>query len=132
MTEARANEIFRTKYPEGEICRKHSTSAENKYWVTFKPEGKVYYYSGTSYQQVLGKLGFPIAYKHNIETAKAEVARYTKQLEDLHDGIHGPFFNLFGNKTDEEAMADDIAFATEQLNQWKEELRHLTEDCFTE
>ena len=47
MTESRANEIFRSKYPEGEICRKHSTSAESKYWVTFEPNGKVYYYSCT-------------------------------------------------------------------------------------
>lgn len=132
MTEARANEIFRTKYPEGEICRKHSTSAENKYWVTFKPEGKVYYYSGTSYQQVLGKLGFPIAYKHNIETAKNCVARHTKQLEDLHNGIKPAFFNIFGDKTDEEAMAYEITETEKQLAYWKEELRHLTEDCFTE
>lgn len=80
MTEARANDILKTKYPEGEICRKHSTSAENKYWVMLKPEGKAYYYSGTSYQQVLGKLGFKILYKHNVEA-------YKKQIEELEAKI---------------------------------------------
>ncbi len=56
MTLKHANDIFRSKYPNGEICRKHTTSAENKYWVTFQPNGKVYYYSGQSYGELLYKL----------------------------------------------------------------------------
>ena len=42
MTEQKANQIFKTKYPEGEIVRRNNSSAGNKFWVTFKPEGRVY------------------------------------------------------------------------------------------
>ena len=132
MTESRANEIFRTKYPEGEICRKNSTSAGNKYWVTFNPNGKVYYYSGTSYQQVLGKLGFKIAYQSNIDTAKAAVERYEKKLIDLKNGIKPAFFNCFNLMSDEEAMVCEIAETEKSLAEWKEQLRHLTEDCIVD
>ena len=57
MTEKKANEIFRTQYPNGEIRRPHSTSAEWKYWVIFdKNNPRVYYYSATNYSNLLGKL----------------------------------------------------------------------------
>lgn len=129
MTEARANEIFKTKYPEGEICRKNSTSAESKYWVTFKREGKVYYYSGASYQQLLEKLGFPIAYKSNIKNIENQIADYTKQLENLKNGTKPILFNIFGDESDREATENEIAFLKEQIEQKKERLRHLTEEC---
>lgn len=78
MTEKRANEIFRTKYPEGKIVRRHASSADNKFWVTFKPEGKVYYYACSTYQELLSRFGFKIAYKHDVEALKDQVIRYEK------------------------------------------------------
>ena len=36
MTERQANEIFRSKYPEGEIVRKNASSAGSRYFVVFK------------------------------------------------------------------------------------------------
>ena len=73
MTEERANEIFKTKYPEGEIRRKYSTSAGNKYWVTFNPNGRVYSYSATSYAELLRKFEFNVIYKHDLRNAEANV-----------------------------------------------------------
>lgn len=59
MTEKKANEYFRTKYPNGEICRPNSTSAGYKYWVVFdttiQPH-KGYYYTAANYGNLLGKL----------------------------------------------------------------------------
>lgn len=129
MTEKKANEIFRSKYPEGEICRKNSTSAGSKYWVTFNKGGKVYYYSSTSYSELLGRFGFKVIYKHDVETAKKYIEKYEKDLNDLLNGVKPPFFNAFGLKSDEEAMADEIAYAKEQVKTWKETLRYYTEDC---
>lgn len=60
MTEKKANEFFRTKYPNGEIKRPHSTSAEYRYWVIFdtsKEFCKPYYYIAANYSNLLGKLG---------------------------------------------------------------------------
>ena len=80
MTELKALKIFRSKYPEGEICRKNSTSAGNKYWVTFKPNGKVYYYSCTSYAELLNRFGFNVIYKHDLVSAEETLKKYEKQL----------------------------------------------------
>ena len=60
MTEKKANEYFRTKYPNGRICRRKSTSAENKYWVVFDETlelVKPYYYQASNYSNLLGRLG---------------------------------------------------------------------------
>lgn len=58
MTEKKANELLRTKYPEAEIVRQGRSSApKGKYFVTFQPLGKVYYYSAPNYSALLGKLG---------------------------------------------------------------------------
>lgn len=133
MTEKKANEIFRSKYPNGEICRRNSTSAGNKYWVVFDKSianHKVYHYSETSYAGLLNRLGFKIVYKHDVETAKYYVKQYQKELDDLNNGIKPPFFNCFGIFSDEkEAMEDEIQSTTKQLNEWKETLRYYTEDC---
>lgn len=57
MTEKKANEHFRTKYPNGEIRRPNSTSSGYKYWVIFdKNNPKVYSYSAPNYSALLGKL----------------------------------------------------------------------------
>ena len=132
MTEAKANKIFKTKYPDGEICRPNSTSAGYKYWVVFNKGGKVYYYSETSYASLLRRLGFNVVYKHDVTTAEEWVDKYTKRLNDLNNGIKPAFFNIFGTKSDEEAMADEIAETERQLNDWKETLRYYNEECIVD
>lgn len=58
MTNKKANEYFRTKYPEGYIAQPNKSSApKGKYFVVFNPQGKVYYYSAPNYDSLLGKLG---------------------------------------------------------------------------
>lgn len=128
MTESRANEIFRSKYPNGEICRKNSTSAESKYWVTFNKDGKVYYYSCTSYAQLLNRLGFHVVYKHDVDAAKATLEKYETQLIDAKNGNFSPFAFAFIDRTPEteQAEIDDLQ---RQVDEYKEMLRHYTEDC---
>lgn len=128
MTEKRANEIFRTKYPEGEIVRKNASSAGWKYFVVFKHGGKVYEYGCTSYQQLLGRFGFKIAYKHDIENAKKQVIKYEKELENAKNGIFEPYKFLFTERT-KEAEEEEIKSIQKEVDEWKEEVRFLTEDC---
>lgn len=83
MTEQRANEIFRTKYPNGEIGRPNSTSVGSKYWVIFdnsNGEGKVYGYAASSYVALLQRLGFKICYRADIQVAYTELDRMEKEL----------------------------------------------------
>lgn len=60
MTEKKANELFKTKYPNGYIKRPNSTSAGYKYWVVFDDtleNVKPYSYTATNYSNLLGRLG---------------------------------------------------------------------------
>ena len=104
MTEKRANEILRTKYPEATIFKRNSMggTSSSRLAVTFQPNGKVYDYSGSSYQQVLEKLGFNILYKHNVE-------HYKRMIADLEAEIEaGGFDNIFTDgfvKWSEEELA---------------------------
>lgn len=128
MTEARANEIFRTKYPEGEICRKNTTSAGNKFWVTFKPNGKVYYYNCTSYAELLNRFDFHVVYKHDIDSAKATLDRYQKELDEAKMGKFSMFAFVFIEQTPEteKEYIDDLQ---KQVDEYTELIRHYTEDC---
>ena len=128
MTEARANEIFRTKYSEGEIVRRNNSSAGNKFWVTFKPQGKVYYYACSTYAELLGRFGFEIAYKHDIKNAEETLKKYEEQLEDAKNGKFDPFAFVFTerNKESEEAEINDLQ---KQVDEYKERIRHYKEDC---
>ena len=128
MTELRALKIFRSKYPEGEICRKNSTSAGNKYWVTFKPNGKVYYYSCASYAELLNRFGFNVIYKHDLVSAEETLKKYEKQLEDAKNGKFQPFTFAFIERTKESEEAE-IEFLQNQVNKYNELIRHYTEDC---
>lgn len=128
MTEKKANEIFRTKYPEGEIVRRNNSSAGNKFWVTFKPNGKVYYYACSTYAELLGRFGFKVVYKHNIKNAEDQLSRYEKQLEDARNGKFQPFTFAFIERN-AETEENEIRFLESQVNEWKEILRHFKEDC---
>lgn len=129
MTENRANEILRSKYPDGEIRRKHSTSAENKYWIKFKADGKVYYYSGTSYQQVLEKLGFEVIYKHNIEALNSEIETLNKRLESLKNGNKPKGLTLIKFNSDADRISFEITRTEKQLDEAKATLKYFTNDC---
>ena len=128
MTEKRANEIFRTKYPEGEIVRRNNSSAGNKFWVTFKPQGKVYYYACSTYAELLNRFGFEIVYKHDIESAKLTLEKYEQQLKDAKNGKFLPFTFAFIERTKESEEAE-IEYLQNQVNEYKEMIKHYTEDC---
>ena len=100
MTEAKANEILRTKYPEATIFRRNSFggTSSSEIAVVFKPNGRVYYYQASSYQVVLNKLGFNVLYKHDVINLKNEISDLE---EEIKTGT--PKYSLFGrNLTDEE------------------------------
>ncbi len=124
MTEKKANEIFRSKYPEGEIVRKNASSAGSKYFVVFSKGGKVYYYNAQSYQELLGRLGFQIAYKHDIINAEAIISRLEESIRTESYGLC-----LFPKADMEAWKAQQRAKVERQLADWKEELRYLKEDC---
>ena len=124
MTERQANEIFRSKYPEGEIVRKNASSAGSRYFVVFKEGGKAYYYNAQSYQELLGRFGFQIAYKHDIENAEAVISRLEETLRTESYGLC-----LFPKADMEAWKAQRKAKIQEDIARWKEELRRLTEDC---
>ena len=128
MTEKKANEIFRTKYPEGEIVRRNNSSAGNKFWVTFKPNGKVYYYACSTYAELLGRFGFKVVYKHDIKNAEDQLSWYEKQLEDARNGKFQSFAFLFVERNAETEKAE-IEDLQNKVNEWKEILRHFREDC---
>ena len=75
MTEARCNEIFKTKYPEGKIFKRPTTEGRySGYVVFFKKNGKGYDYYATSYAEILGRLGFNVLYKSDIELIDEQIA----------------------------------------------------------
>lgn len=128
MTEKRANEIFRTKYPKGEIVRRNNSSAGNKFWVTFKPEGKVYYYACSTYQELLSRFGFEIAYKHDIETVKNIIAGYEKKLKDAMNGKFSVFDFAFCERN-EESEKQIIEYYKEQIANNQKQLDHMLNEC---
>lgn len=117
MTEKRANEILRTKYPEATIFRRNSMggTSSSRLAVTFKEGGKVYDYYASSYQEVLGKLGFNILYKHNVNTINKMIADLESQVEA---GGEKNLFHLFDKR-------DWIPFTEEELESKRKEIERL-------
>ncbi len=128
MTEARANEIFKTVYPNGEIIRKYASSAGYKYWVNFGTNKSYYYYTATSYAELLRRLKFKVAYKHDVEHAQEALERYTNNLNKLLNGVKPPLFNCFKLMSDEEAMVHEIENAKAQVEKWTKILREYNEE----
>ena len=114
MTEKRANEILRTKYPEAEIVKNMGGVATSRISVIFTPGGKVYSYLASSYQQVLEKLGFEILYKHNVLNYKNEITRLKKEIEA---GGHEDIFQISGE--------DFYKYTDEEINQMKNEITRI-------
>lgn len=96
MTEAKANEILRTKYPEATIFRRNSIggTTSSRLAITFKPNGKIYDYAATSYQQVLEKLGFNILYKHDVKGYTERIKKLEAEIKT--GGEQDIFAELFG------------------------------------
>ena len=131
MTEKRANEIFKTKYPEGEIVRRNNSSTGNKFWVTFKPEGKVYYYACSTYQELLSRFGFKIVYKHDIEIIKGFIDLYEEKLANVLEGNFDVFDFIFCERT-EETEKQVIADIKEQLENNKKQLNYMLNECIVD
>ena len=131
MTEKRANEIFRTKYPEGEIVRRNNSSAGNKFWVTFKPEGKVYYYACSTYQELLSRFGFKIAYKHDVEAVKDQIKRNEQKLNDVLNGNFDVFDFAFCERN-EETEKEIIDFYKDELAKSKDQLDYMLNKCIVD
>ena len=105
MTLEKCIEIFRTKYPEGDIYRTPTTEGRySGFSVVFRRGGKVYDYSTNTYGVLLRRLGFKVLYKHDVENINESIAekeelikqggrfnRFTKKLmvsvEELEDQI---------------------------------------------
>lgn len=100
MTEKKANEIFRSKYPDGEILRPYSTSEGYKYWVVFNKSGKVYGYAVQNYVQLLIRLGFKVVYQKHVDRAKKELEEKKHNLELGYDP-----YDLFSDYRNEEEKA---------------------------
>ena len=102
MTEQRANEIFRTKYPNGEIRRPNSTSEGSRYWVIFNESHKVYGYRAQSYAELLGRFGFTVVYERDVRSIEKSLADHEKELADGYDNSIAAAF-LFEDENQEEA-----------------------------
>ena len=125
MTEKKANEIFRTKYPEGEIVRRNASSAGNKFWVTFKPEGKAYYYSCNTYKELLTRFGFNVIYEHDVNSVRSYIDSLERKLEELKSGNHVNIFaDALGITIDKE-----IEDCVRELEQQKEVLKYYETEC---
>ena len=122
MTEKKVNDIFKTKYPDGEIRRPNSTSEGSRYWVVFDKGGKVYSYNAQSYQELLERLGFKVAYAHNIRNAESILSRLKEDLRTEN-------FGLCLSSDKEQWKAKKRADLKRQITDWTEELRYLKEEC---
>ena len=109
MTEERANEIFRTKYPDGEIVRKHASSAGYKFFVVFKEGGRAYHYDRPSYAQLLNSLGFAVAYEHDILAARSALKRAQDELAGGYENSYHLFLTEDGRVRWEEDLRAQIA-----------------------
>ena len=81
MTFKKFEEIFRTKYPNGDVCmhgKGGGTEKNGKVFVAFEPCGKVYMYYG-AYEDVLCKMGFKVISKERLAEAKIRLETYEKR-----------------------------------------------------
>lgn len=93
MTLEKCIEIFRTKYPEGDIYRTPTT--EGRYSglsVVFRKGGKVYDYSTNTYGVLLRRLGFKVLYKHDVENINELIAEKEELIKQ------GGKYNIFTKK----------------------------------
>jgi hypothetical protein len=81
MTFKKFEEIFKTKYPDGEVLG-HGCMAQTETTrqtsVIFKPNGKVYDYYG-AYEDVLSRLGFKVISKARLRNVEHRLESYRKE-----------------------------------------------------
>lgn len=124
MTEKRANEILRTKYPEATITKGqyYGGSCSGRIVVVFQPGGKVYQYHGCStYQQILERLGFNILYKHNVTNMENEIKRLEAEIEA---GGYENFFVLPGED-------EWCTYSEEEIAQMRSEIESIKNELAT-
>lgn len=105
MTFKKFEELFKTKYPEGEVVAHGQfggTERNKKTTVIFKPEGKCYEYYG-AYEDVLCRVGIDVISKHRYQSMKASLEWYKKD--------HGTP-KLFGGTVDH---SETIARLTKEI-----------------
>lgn len=106
MTENKANEIFRTKYPTGQIFRRDTfgSATKGQLAVMFEEGGKVYKYNATNYVVLLQKLGFNVLYKKDYDALCRRLE--TWKIDYENGGYDDPFGLLDDTTYDEETMAE--------------------------
>ena len=80
MTFKKFEELFKTKYPEGEVLRHGGmgqTRTTGQASVIFKPDGKVYDYYG-AYEDILCRIGIKVISKARVRHAEQALERYRK------------------------------------------------------
>lgn len=118
MTNARANEILKTKYPTAHIFKRNEMGGASSaaLAVTFKEGGKVYDYNTQSYADVLNRLGFTVLYKHEVTTLERMVADLERDIEA------GCYSNPFFGDEIVYFSAETIADKKAQLAEYKHTL----------
>lgn len=113
MTNERANEIFRTKYPEGRIFMrgKFGGTGSGALAVEFRDGGKVYDYQGQSYAEVLRRFGFNVIYKHDVVNIEKRIADLEYEIEHKKSK-----YSLFV-----------VEYSDETISQKKEQLKEYRE-----
>ena len=75
MTFEKFNELFKRKYPQGDVdLLLHSTLGDryNRVSIKFKPNGKSYHYSGT-YTHILNRVGINAITNADLNTIKDHI-----------------------------------------------------------
>jgi len=102
MTIKQANNIFQTKYPDGEIIQRGCMGGASKVStsVIYQKGGKVYSYNVQNYVELLNRLGFKVIYKRQVEAMKREIENMKKIIAD--GGKDNIFFGGFMKLSEDE------------------------------
>lgn len=121
MTEKRANEILRTKYPEARIYngKRFGGATTSQMVVVFNEGGKCYNYYANTYQQILERLGFKILYKHNVEAMQRRIAELEEQIKNRGEENR---FHLFDKRDFIPYSDSEVEERTKELAAIKKEL----------
>ena len=96
MTFKKFQELFATKYPEGEVwmhdAYEHGASGRRqKVAVEFKPHGKVFMYRG-AYEDILCKIGINVISKERFSQLEMQLDHF-KELDGTTDEFFGGVFD---------------------------------------
>ena len=110
------NEIFKTKYQNGEIYASNKDYSKNKTSVQVifdetKQKIKVYHYNVVNYVELLQKLGFNIIYKKDIEAIQKKINRLQNEIQN--GGYYDDLFDCV------------VKFSINEMQQKKEMLNTL-------